>query len=75
MPGPSAAPIMLSCTGAEATDKAVVDALCDALAAEISAHAPERPFRRSSPNDPRPPASGTELSRWCGPNRASGRDG
>ena len=57
MTKPSAAPILLSCTGAGATDETVVDALCDALAAEIAARVPERPLLRSSRNEVHPPGT------------------
>ena len=54
---PSAAPILLSCTGADATEEVVVDAICDALAAEIAARAPERPLYRSPHDDARSPGA------------------
>ena len=54
MAQPAAAPIVLSCTGAGATDKAIVGALCDALADEIRARAPARALRRPTPDEPRP---------------------
>ena len=53
-------PIVLSCTGAAATDETVVAAICDALATELAARIPERPLRRSSPNEPRTPGA------WAG---------
>ena len=59
MAQPDAAPILLSCTGTGATDKAIVGALCDALAGEIRARAPARPLRRPPPDEPRP--AGTWL--------------
>ena len=57
MPGPSATPIMLSCTGCAVTDEPIVAAICDAIATEIAARIPERPLRRSSPNEPRVPGT------------------
>ena len=71
---PSAAPILLSCTGAGGTDKAVVVALCDALAAEMRARAPDRSLRRPGPGEPRPAGAWhgvlevvrTEPSLWEG---------
>ena len=57
VPKESAAPIMLSCTGAAATDETVVATLCDALAAEIAERVAERALRRASPKGPRPPGT------------------
>ena len=57
VPREGAAPIVLSCTGAAATDEAVVAAICDALSAEIKARVPERPLRRASPKNPLPPGT------------------
>ena len=54
MAEPAAAPIVLSCTGTGATDKVIIEALCNALADEIRARVPARPLRRPAPDGPHP---------------------
>ena len=48
---PDQAPMVLRCAGSAGTDESVVEAICDALAAELADLAPHRIVRRASGDD------------------------